>query len=223
MTTTDETTAFNTNDYDYEFIAPPDTESVDTEVSREVDISEFVDQAEETARARRYRKAVSNALGYLWRPLLSSPATLPDGAAILAYGPDIAREAGKLADQDARARKIIDFVTEGTDNGYVALFAATLPLAIQLLRNHEDAIKPEVRGIRIPRTKIQIKMRFGIKLGKIRNLSYDPGYLANRVLSDDKLIAALAKQGLKIAWTTDNNSAEPSGNGHKRFRRNATP
>lgn len=217
-------TGFNPADYDYEFIDPPEdqAEPVETDVSREVDIAGFVEQAEETARARKYRKSVANALGYLWRPLLGSPTTLPDGAAILAYGPDIAREAGKLADQDARARKVIDFVTEGTDNGYVALFAAALPLAIQLLRNHEDAIKPEVRGIRIPRTKIQLKVRFGIKLGRIRNLSYDPGYMANRVLSDEKLIAALAKQGLKIAWSNDSNSSESSSNGHKRFWRNST-
>jgi len=206
---------------DYEFITEGSDESTEIpDISVEHDTSEFVEEVPETPRAKKYRKAVTRGLGHLWRPLIQSPDTIQDGAAILLYGPDIAKEAGRFADQNATARKVIDFVTDNTESGAIALFAAVSALSLQLLRNHEQALQPSIRGFRIPGTKRFIQFKLGLRLGKLQNLSYDPAYLTNRVFSQPELVAKLEKQGMRIAWQSNNNPTQANANGRaRRWRR----
>jgi hypothetical protein len=193
---------------------PDETESpeVTTEVS-----TDFAEAKQETARAKQYRKKVSRALGTVWRPLLADSRTVDDAAAILQYGPDFARTTGALADQDAKARKIIDFVTDGVDNPYINVFAAGFPMILQLMRNHEDQLSVAKRKIRIPFTKIGFELKLGLKLGRLRNFTNEPSALTKHVLSNPALTAVLKKQGITVAWSNDTANANGTGK-PSRFR-----
>jgi hypothetical protein len=208
------------SDFDYEFVTAepdrPEPPDVTTEVS-----SDFADAKKETARAAQYRKKVSRGLANIWRPLLQDPNTINDAAAILNYGPDFARAIGELADRDAKARRIIDFASDGMDNPYANVLIAGIPLIAQLMRNHEDKLDIHVRTVKIPFLKRQINLKFGIKLGRFRNLTYEPSYITQHVLSDQKLIDILAKQGIKIGWPTDATADANGSKSNRRFRTRA--
>lgn len=204
-------------DFEAEFyIDGIDATSEPPEVTTEVS-TEFAEQVQESARARSYRKKVSRGLGHLWRPLLQDPNTINDAATILNYGPDFARAVGDLADRDIRARKVIDFVTDGADNPYINVAVTLVPLVAQLMRNHEDKLDVSVHMLRIPFTKRGIRVKFGLKLGRFRNMTYEPSYLTRVVLSNPKLVETLNKQGINIAWS--NATADANGNGTGKPRR----
>jgi hypothetical protein len=219
VTTTADEAYLSNGDFEFLIDDPEDNESDEEVVTPEVtseNNAEFVHGAPESLTARKYRKKTAKALGHIWRPLLGQPQTLPDAATIIKYGPDIAKAVGDLADQDPRARKAIDFVTEGVDNPYINLLAFTVPMIAQLMRNHEHQIQPEFHGIRIPFTKREIKVKFGIKLGRLRNITFDPSYIQDSVFGDPRIQEALAKQGLTVAYPTTN---APTGNGRTSRKR----
>jgi len=63
-----------------------------------------------------------------------------DAGALGKYGPGIADEAAKLAEQNDGVARVIDYVTEV--GPYAGLFTAAMPLVLQLLANH-GVMKPE--------------------------------------------------------------------------------
>jgi hypothetical protein len=134
------------------------------------------------------------------RVTIQNPATVPDAAAIIMYGPDVSRSMGDLAAHDIRVRRAIDFISDGADNPYFAAVAALAPLALQILRNHEPVAEVSpVRKIRIPFTKRFFTIKFKIKLGKLRNMSNDPQEFTAHVLSNEGIVNELQRQGIFVA------------------------
>jgi hypothetical protein len=205
-------------EFDYEFLEEGLKDIDPPEVISEIS-TEFAAEDKETPRAAHYRKKVSRGFAHIWKPLLQNPKTVDDAATILLYGPDAAKAVGKLADQDARARKIIDFATDGVDNPYVSVAFALIPMVLQLLRNHEDSLGVTAREIKIPIIKRSIRIKFGIKLGRFRNITTEPSYLTNYVLSDEKLLAVLNKQGIKVAFKNGGDATSNGAGTRSRFRR----
>jgi hypothetical protein len=195
--------------FDSEFVDAPEPETPgpsDQEVVNE--IKEFAEEKPQSPRAKRYTKEVAKTLSPLWRALAQHPATVADSATILTYGPDLARAVGNLADEDEKARKVIDFIVEGGGSPYIPLLSCALPMAIQILRNHEPTVEA-VKGFRIPFTKRTFRLPFKLRLGKLRNASYDPDYLTTRVFSHPELARVLAEQGVTIAYPASRNGSGP--------------
>lgn len=192
---------------DSEFIAGEDANAPE---------SEFVEEKKESATAKKYRLKTRHGINFLITGLVQSPGTVPDAAALLYHGPAISEAVGNLADKDKRVRAAIDFLTEDTiDNPYALTAIAVLPLAIQVLRNHEPSGADVAKNIRIkvPFTKrymqLPIKIRFSFKW--TRNVSYEPNYMVEHVFGNPSVQMALAKRGIHVAWPTVN--ARHNGNG----------
>lgn len=149
----------------------------------------------------------------------------PDAAAIVHYGPDFSIATGDLADTDERVRGMLDLITS-PGNPYVSFLLAGLPFAAQLFRNHQPQIdqmqmtRKQRRAYRrehpeaIPRTtfklgRFNINVRFKVRnplkmfFGGIMSQTSDPGELTYKVFSDEKLVSALEKQGIRISFTND--------------------
>jgi len=137
------------------------------------------------------------------RVTVQNPVTIPDAAAIIQYGPAISSKLGDLADQDERVRRALDLITSGSDNPYVALTLATLPLVAQVMRNHET--KGDTRAVkrlemRVPFTKRMIGFNFRFKLRNpfLRSMTHEPANLVQATFGDATIRAALAAQGIEI-------------------------
>lgn len=201
---TDEDTDEDT-EFDPEFLAP--AEPVDAEQTLKYDRpdSSVGAKRKRSTKAVHYEKKIGNLFNGAFRILVSHPATVGDGAAIMMHGPEIAEKAGDLAAQNTQFARAIDMLTEGSENPYFNLLAATAPLVIQMVRNHENA-KPStvVREIRIPFTKKMVKLRFKFRLPKmppqVRNLSHDPETLKQHVFTDAAVAAMLKREGINVAW-----------------------
>jgi hypothetical protein len=161
---------------------------------------EMTEKPKRSLRAKRYEKQVGTVLGAATRAAAEHPSTIPDAAALLYYGRNVAEKMGDLADADERVRKAIDIFSGGVENPYMAAFSSVAILGLQLIRNHEPKLEPEVRGLRIPFTKRTIKLRFGIKLGRVRALTHDPKELTRAAFTTD-VVAFLQKQGVRVAKT----------------------
>jgi len=184
-----------------EFIEPdePTTEAITPEFD-EPD-KNLLQEKKRSRTAKEYEKKLRELSNVAFRATVNHPATLPDAAAIIMYAPQIAEKWGDLADADARVKRGIDMITDGTENPYAAAILSTLPLVMQFVRNHEPVLEPQARGIRIPFTKRVIPFRFklGIKLGKLRNMTEDPANLMTHVFENSDIKTALEKQGIKVA------------------------
>jgi hypothetical protein len=134
------------------------------------------------------------------------PDTIADSAAIIVYGPKLTAKIGDLAATDTRVASMVNFLDEGTSNPLGAALVAALPLVMQLIRNHEPVLEPAPRGFKIPFLKhrdgtprrFELKWKVGIKLGKLRNRTYDPVQLENFVFDNPDIKAQLAKRKLII-------------------------
>ena len=83
------------------------------------------------------------------------------------------------------------------------LAVATIPLAMQLVRNHEKALTKEVRPhIRIPFTKREIRLpfKFNFKLKFVKTYTAEPETLTSHVFGNPLIVEAFAKRDIKIAW-----------------------
>lgn len=126
-------------------------------------------------------------------------ATVVDAAALLLHGDNVALAVGNLAAEDERVAKMVDLISGGTGNVYTATVMATLPLVLQLLRNHEPSLE-HVTRLRIPFTKRSIPMgRLKIKLGRARAATNSPEELYNHVFSNEDVMKSLQKKGIQVA------------------------
>jgi|SRR5882724_1783141 len=184
-----------------DFLQPTEmpTDDIDANVDPDTPDPTITQEPKRTLRAKRYEKKIGGIFGAAARTSLEHPATIADGAAMLYYVPNIAKKLGDLADVDDNVRKGIDFLTGGVENPYAAALAAVAPLVFQIIRNHEPVLEPSMRGLRIPFTKRTIKLKFGIKLGRLRQMfTHDPEELIEAALTrENRLI--LEHQGVKIA------------------------
>lgn len=149
-----------------------------------------------------------------------------DSATFFRYGPGLSAATGDVCAVNDRAKKIVDMVT-APDNPYVALGMIAFPMIVQLMRNHEKQLEmiPEARKearkrrkerkqeedkrktatVHIPFMRREIKIRVGLRLNPFRNSrvallasSKPPQQIVNEVFADEKLLAALAKQGIEL-------------------------
>lgn len=151
-------------------------------------------------RAKEYEEKVAGVLNVLMRAFAGNPATVADAAAVIEYGPALASKTGDLAAHDATARKIVDFITTGSDNPYVAVMVAALPLAAQILRNHEST-EAKPFEVKIPFTKKTIRPKFRIRLRNplLRAMTSSPGALVRKIFTNPEYVAALHSQGIDVA------------------------
>jgi hypothetical protein len=184
---------------DPEFMRPPDSDDEMVDEDYTNPDATFLKTGKRKPYAVQYQNKVKEILTTTWKILITNPPTVPDAAAIIMHGSDLSRAAGDWAASDARVRKAIDFIAGGTENPALAFAAAALPMALQMLRNHEPSAEVEPRRIRIPFTKKHLRIKFRIKLGKkLRNLTNDPRAFTAHVLSNPEIQAELLKQGIKV-------------------------
>jgi len=188
------------------------------------DIGDFITRPK-TAVAREYQRKTAGALNVALRYTAARPSTIPDAAAIIAYGDGLAAATGELAEHNEKTRQMIDLILT-PESPYLAFLIAALPLATQLFRNHETSLsslpaqfnkenrsrRKAIRQMRkqsstgvsftIPllRKKIRIPLAFRVNLGFLRGGTLDPDSLSVAVFSNEQVAKALKKRGIEVAW-----------------------
>lgn len=153
-----------------------------------------------TKRAEEYESRIAELLNAVMKMCASSESTVPDAAAIITHGPTFASKLGDLADHDARVRRAVDLITSGTDNPYLSFTIATLPLVLQIARNHEATDLTKRVNLRIPFTKRSVKMpfRFRLRNKALRSMTAPPDMLTANVFGNPQILAALRDQGVEL-------------------------
>lgn len=168
---------------------------------------------DKTATAKEYETKVQSILkeGIKFGLGMPEGRGLADVAAILAYGPDFAERAGELADFDERAKKALDIIT-APDNPWLMFALAALPFVAQVFRNHEGQIKArrdrpklskeERKAQRAARPraeftvfkrKFRVPFRLKLQFGFLRSGTAEPGFLVNKVFSNEDVQKMLHK------------------------------
>lgn len=164
----------------------------------------FVAAKRRPTGAPEYEKKLKAILKGAFDLTVQNPATVVDAAAIYQYQERIVTKGAILATENKSFARGIDFLTEGTENSTIAFAAAVLPLALQIVRNHEPILEPVPRGFMIPiiKKKIKIPIKVGIRLGRLRNATYEPRHMYDVVLKNPEVMATLLKQGITVAAYT---------------------
>jgi hypothetical protein len=177
----------------------------------------------QSRKAREYTGKVNSVFKALTIASLNA-GDIPDAAAILHHGPPFSHALGQLADSNASVARTIDMIT--SPSSPVVMAAVTgIALAAQIMRNHETALADipktrrqaklqrramaEARKSEAPRFTIrflrwQIPIRYSgrIRLGKLlggfRAQTHDPNDLSRTVFTDEAVLNALEKQGIKL-------------------------
>lgn len=102
--------------------------------------------------AKAYEDKVTDILRMAVTVTAGNPATVVDAAAILLHGDTVSYAFGDLAVTDANTARVINFLHGGTGNPATAAVMATLPLVLQILRNHEPELE-HVTRINLPFTR----------------------------------------------------------------------
>jgi hypothetical protein len=156
-------------------------------------------QPRRKAHAREYEDKLRGLFLVGTQIGLQSPNTVADAVTIIVHGPKVAQTMGDLAAENEMVANAIDFITKPSDSASTAAILAAFPMVLQLVRNHEPVAETSGRIIRIPYTKREIKLRFNIKLGRLRNMTQDPDELTDHVLAIPDISAAIEKWGIKVA------------------------
>lgn len=155
-------------------------------------------------RAETYEARVSGMLNGVMRACAANTATVSDAAALIAHGDTVASKAGDLADTDPRVRKAIDFISSGTENPYAAFALATLPLAAQIIRNHETKPNTDVKfKLRIPFTKKHLSIPFRLRLKNpvLRSVTEEPSVLSKAIFGNPAIAESLREARIEVAWS----------------------
>lgn len=164
-------------------------------------------------RAEEYEGKTTGLLNMAMQMCLQNENTHADAAALIHHGPAFASKLGDLADTDERVRKGLDLITSGSENPYIALTMATLPLAAQILRNHETP-GPEKRtfGLKLPFTKrtLSLKLRFKLKNPFLRSMTAPPEQLKSTIFSNPAVLAALKTQMPELFEESTANGQAPA-------------
>lgn len=152
--------------------------------------------------AKQYSAKMRKLMQTAFRVTAAKEQTVADSAALIMHSENISEKFGNLAEADARVARGIDWLVDGSENPYAAAITATVPLILQMIRNHEPQLEPAQRGIRVPFTKGKrvIKLRFGIKLGQLEPLTNDPDALVQYVYSQPAVIDKIKKHGIYVAF-----------------------
>lgn len=188
-----------------EYISPHDLNEDDL-VSETPDLPDAsITNAPKRSRlAKQYETKVGEFLGGIAKETLGHPSTVADGAALLYYSKGVATAWGDLAVADKRVRAGLDFVIGGTGNPYSAAVFATVPLVLQIIRNHEHEAVAEtpIRTWRVPfiKRKIEIPLKLHLRVGgRARAMfTHDPDELTAAALTPS-IRQQLEANGVKIA------------------------
>ncbi len=212
------------------YTPPPPNESSNGKGSGEpglkfidADIGEFIKRPK-TATAREYEHKAESALNAVMRFCAQNPKTVPDAAAIIAYGDNFAAAVGEVAEINAKTRKMIDLILT-PESPWLALAIAGIPMFTQIMRNHQTSLeqvprqfgnreqrkaaKAERKAQRASQPKFTVKMfgrEIGIRVPIRPNLKFfvsqtvEPDALANAVFSNEQVVKALKKRGIDVAW-----------------------
>lgn len=174
------------------------------------DIGDFL-KVPKTATAREYEKKAQGILALFLRGTISNPETVADAAAILAFGDDLSKATGELADHSEFARTLIDTFAS-PDSPYAGFVIAGLPLLAQIMRNHEKRVTKPVRvkqlTVRVPFRKKPVVLNIRLKPSlprHIRNQTVPPAVCAELVFSNTDLMKTLKRRGIDVAWRPDGN------------------
>jgi hypothetical protein len=159
----------------------------------------FLKQPRRKPHAKKYEDKIRGLMLVGTQIGLSSPNTVADACTVIVHGPKVARTWGDLAAENETVANAIDFITKPSDSPITAAMLASIPMALQLVRNHEPVAETPVRVIRVPFTKREIKLRFKINLGRLQNMTLDPDELTERVLAIPEIKTQIDKWGLKVA------------------------
>lgn len=171
--------------------------NVEDEKPDEPDAS-LIEKRKRKPGAEQYEKKARNLFRFAFLNAVRHPATVPDAATVLMYGPDVAEAFGDLAAENEWVKRAIDMMNETTDNAALAMFIATVPFIMQLIRNHEPAVEAEPKGIRIPFIKRTVRIKFNLKLKRFRAMTHEPAAITNYVFANPKVQEKLVKQGIII-------------------------
>lgn len=181
-----------------------------------------------TATSREYTRKTNSLLksGVIF---CVKSGDMADAATIIHHGPGFSVAMGQLADQDERAKRMLDFLTSPS-NPYINALLIGTSLIFQLARNHEKALHDLPDNVRATRRQrkamraaqkeapprftmrllgreIPIRWQPRVKLGALftgfRGQTHPPDDLTNHVFSDPKLLKALADQGIIVVKTAD--------------------
>lgn len=150
-----------------------------------------------------YEKKVNDLLHSAVALTVQSEATVVDAATILLAGDKLSKVWGDAAATDERIGRAIDFLEGGAINPVVLAVVTTLPVLMQVGRNHEAQLDSLSR-VSIPFTRGRIgfsiptrfKIRFG---GRYRDIiTHEPELVYSSAFTE-KAVANLEKQGLRVA------------------------
>jgi hypothetical protein len=169
----------------------------------------LVDKKSRSEKAIHYDEKAQGVLAIFMKMFAANEATVSDAAAFIEHGNVLASKVGDLAAHDKRVAHGIDLITSGTENPYVAVAMALLPLISQVIRNHEtESAKPF--EIRIPFTKKTFRPKIKIKLNIpiLRSLTIHPRLLIENVFGNAKIREAILESGMEVALPEYKNARE---------------
>ena len=178
-----------------EFADMPDVEVEDKADEPDTGLA---DERKRSPKAEKYEQKARNVFRWAFAITVRNPKTLPDAATILMHGPATAEAFGDLAAQNEKIARAIDMLEDTTDNAMLALMMAATPFIAQLLRNHEPVAEVEPKGFRIPFTQRTVRVKFNLKLRRLRMMTNEPAALTTHVFSNQELQEKLAKQGIRV-------------------------
>jgi hypothetical protein len=169
---------------------------------------EVAQEKKRSRRALEYEAQINGLISSWFKASVTRPGTVADAAAISLYGPNFAKKGGDLAAHDKRIGAFLKALEGGVENPYLAAIAVGLPLALQLIRNHEPVLEPQMRRLRIPFSKSKkhpegrrwTLKKFGLRLGMFRHQTDDPQRLYNYVFNESPAMRkAMEAQGITVA------------------------
>jgi hypothetical protein len=188
----------------------------------DADIGEFIKRPR-TAVAREYEHKTQAALNTIMRFCAQNKNTVPDAATIIAYGDDFAAAVGDVAGISPQVRKGIDIILS-PESPWLALAIAGIPMATQMIRNHQESIqqaqanfksrpdratrkaqKAEVKANRprvhfkLGKREFSISMPVKIKLGFMMAQTVESDKLSDAVFHNEQVVKALRKRGINVA------------------------
>lgn len=180
-----------------------------------------------TQKSREYERRAGSALKLVFVGALQS-GQMADAATILYHGPGAATAIGDMCDASDTAAKIVDALTS-PNSPWAMFALTTIPLVAQLFRNHEQTLQQVPNKVAFSRKArqmrreakaarpqqpprftlhflgktIPVRFRLRFNLGRVfagvRTQTKDPNELALAAFGDQRVLDALAKQGIHIA------------------------
>lgn len=182
----------------------PDASTVDPDLGQQPQELLKLAQKRRANGAAKYEEQVATGLRNVVGLTVSRQATVHDAATVILYGKQVSYAIGDLAAADEKVANMVDWFSKGTENPYLNVVNALAPMAMQIMRNHEQALEPKVRvGIKIPFTKLSIplpKFKLGIRFGGAFKMATDnPDEVYTAVFSQQSVVDSLTKKGIRVA------------------------